>query len=159
MNNLLPIFLMELNRPTVFEDKIHLVPLFVLGFLMAAALCLELRDDPPSEGVAGETSTKPAILGLAVIALTGLIGYYVTWDGALSSLVFHEMFYNDTLSRMSGLLITICALLAVLSGPDELERFKNMRGGEFCALIFASALGMILMASAANTMLMFLGLE
>jgi NADH-quinone oxidoreductase subunit N len=148
-----------LNFQVPSIEAVHLVPVLVLGFLMAAMLCLEIREDNPSPDDEELPSSRSAQVGLGVIALTGLIGYFVSWDGLSLNLTFNDMLYNDTLSRATGLLIAVCALLAILSGPDELERFKSRHEGEFCALIFASALGMTLMVSAANTMVMFLGLE
>ena len=138
-------------------DFFHLVPVFVFGFLLTAALCLELRDDLDKDSA--PSIGKPAILGLGVLSLLGLLTYYLSWSGPLSSVTFNEMLYNDPLSRVCGSLITLCALLTILAGPEELERFGNFRGGEFCALIFSASLGMILMSSAANTIVLFLGLE
>lgn len=136
-------------------DPIQMVPVIVLGFLMAAALFLELRDEEAPTG--GEH--RPVILGLGVISLVGLIGYYLNWGGPIDQLTFNGMIHSDGLSRSAGLLIATCALLAILAAPDELERFRCYRSGEFAALIFSASLGMVLMASADSTLVMFLGLE
>jgi NADH-quinone oxidoreductase subunit N len=136
-----------------------LIPVIVLGMLMALTLCLELKDEPEPGQTAVDSGSRPAVLGLGAISLVGLIAYYIKFSGSVGFLHFNGMLSFDKLSQVSGLLIALCALLAILSGPDELERFNNTRGGEFCALIFAASLGMVLMASAANTMVMFLGLE
>ena len=140
-------------------DFYELVPLAVLGFLVAATLCLELKDDDAPVSDDGEIPHRPTVLGLGAITLVALLGYYISYKGPAVGLTFNNMLYTDGLARGAGLLITVCALLAILAGPDELEYHRNRRGGEFCALIFASSLGMIMMASAANTMVMFLGLE
>jgi NADH-quinone oxidoreductase subunit N len=135
-----------------------MIPIVVLGLLMAITLCLELKDEP-EPGQAEETPGRPAILGLGAVSLIALIAYYVKFSGSAAFMHFNGMLSFDKLSQASGLLIAACAFLAILSGPDELERYNNPRGGEFCALIFAASLGMVLMSSAANTMVMFLGLE
>ena len=147
----------QLQLPTDLS-WVGLAPILVLGLLMAVTLCLELRDDP-DPGQPEEDSARPAVLGLGAVSLIGLIGYYLKFTGGAVVIHFHQMLVMDRISQVSGLLIAVCALLAILSGPDELERHRNRNGGEFCALIFAASLGMILMASAANTIVMFLGLE
>jgi NADH-quinone oxidoreductase subunit N len=149
--------LANLNFQAPSISLYDLVPILVLGSLLAAALCLEVREERPLQE--NETPAKPSVVGLGAIALAALMGYYLCYDGPRVTLSFNDMLFNDPLSRASGLLITVCALLAILAGPDELERFRNSRGGEFCALIFSASLGMIMMSSAASTMVMFLGLE
>lgn len=140
-------------------NVLGMVPVIVLGMLMAVTLCLELRDDPEPGQPEVDSGARPAVLGLGAISLVGLIAYYIKFTGALGFVHFNGMLSFDKISQFSGLLIALCAVLTILSGPDELERYKNSRGGEFCALIFAASLGMVLMASAANTIVMFLGLE
>ena len=136
-----------------------LIPLAILGFLVAATLCLELKDDDSPVVDDGEVPHRPSVLSLGAISLVALLGYYLSYKGSAVGLNFNGMLYSDMLARGAGVLITLCALLAILAGPDELEYHRNKRGGEFCALIFASSLGMVMMASAANTMVIFLGLE
>lgn len=136
-------------------DFYQLVPILALGFIMVASLLLELRDDSeePTQSV---TSVQ---VGLGVITLCTLIGYYLSWDGPSVTETFNGMLINDPLSRGGGLLVAACALLALLAAPEELEANNNHNGGEFCALIAASSLGMVLMLSAGSTIVMFLGLE
>lgn len=140
-------------------DVYQIVPILVLGLLLALTLCLELKDELLSDEVDSDVTNKPAVFGLGALALTGLLAYYVSAPAAVTALTFNGMVVSDILSRASGIIITVCCLLALLAGPDELERHRNGRAGEFCALLFASSLGMVLMASSANTILMFLGLE
>ena len=140
-------------------DFYELIPIAILGFLVAATLCLELKDDDSPVIEDGGVPHRPTVLSLGAISLVALLGYYLSYKGGSVGLTFNGMLYSDILARGAGVLITLCALLAILAGPDELEYHRNKRGGEFCALIFASSLGMIMMASAANTMVIFLGLE
>lgn len=139
-------------------DFYLLIPIAILGFLMAATLCLELKDDSV-ENTEDPVPHRPTVLGLGAISLVALIGYYLSYDGPTSGSTFNGMLSTDPVGLCSGLLIAVCVLIAMLAGPDELESQNNPRGGEFCALLFASGLGMTLMATAANTMVMFLGLE
>ncbi|MFA5504676.1 MAG: NADH-quinone oxidoreductase subunit N [Vulcanimicrobiota bacterium] len=139
-------------------NLLGLVPIIVLGLLMVVSLCLELRDEPGVEPE-GTDLARPAVLGLGAVTLIGLIAYYFKFNGDNAFYHFNQMLVFDRLTQVSGLLIAVCALLAILAGPDELERHRNTRGGEFCALIFSASLGMVMMASAASTMVMFLGLE
>lgn len=136
-------------------EPLHILPILVLGLLVAAALFLELKDDDTP----ADTEHRPVILGVGVLSLVGLIGYYLSWSGPLAHPTFNSMLHSDGLSRAAGLLIAACALLTLLAAPDELERYRNYRMGEFAALLFSASLGMTMMASADSTMVMFLGLE
>lgn len=153
---MLSLFLATVNFQVPKIDFLQIVPVMLLGFLVTAALFLEIKDD--DEEPKGPVS-RPTILGLGAVGLLTLIGYYLSWDHTAFGLSFNEMLYNDGLSRASGLAIALCALLTMLAAPDELERLRSRRLGEFCALLFSASMGMTIVACAANTMVMFLGLE
>lgn len=138
-------------------DLVTLYPLAVFGLLMVAALCFELRPRLATEDAV--SSSRPMAMVLTSLGLIGLIASYLLRDNRVVATSFNAMLADDGLSRWAGLLIAFCALLGVLSGQEELDRNKNPHGGEFVALILGASLGMLLMASALNTMVMFLGLE
>lgn len=129
-------------------------PLVVLGVLMVLALCFELRPESSEE-----TPSRPMAMTVAALGLGGLIASLLLYDNTTTGTTFNGMLAADVFSRWAGLLIAFCALLAILSGPEELERHGNRHGGEFVALVLGASLGMLLMASALNTMVVFLGLE
>lgn len=136
-------------------------PLLVLGALMVMALCFELRPQGPADhrGDDAVSSGRPAAMTFSVIGLVGLMASLLGQSNRLSESTFNGMLASDEFSRWAALLISGCALLAILSGQEELDRHNNRHGGEYVALILGASIGMLLMASALNTMVLFLGLE
>lgn len=144
---------MMLARPDL--DILALLPYIILGSLMLITLLFELRGDTKVDGKGG----RPVSIVIASLGLLALIGLYLGRGTGDALSTFNGMLANDGLARASGLIIATCALLTILAGQDELDRFKSPFGGEFVALVLAASLGMLLMASAINLMVMFLGLE
>jgi NADH-quinone oxidoreductase subunit N len=135
-------------------------PLLALGALMVIALCFELRAADSSSQESPESSaSRPIAQVFAALGLLLLMVSYLIQGHGPAQTTFNGMLAGDSFSRWSGLLISACALLAILAGQDELERHHSRHGGEFVALILGASLGMVLMASALNTMVLFLGLE
>ncbi len=128
-----------------------LLPVALLGVLMVATLLLELKP--------AEDSRRPISVVFASIGLFGLIAYLLNSSNEFVGNSFNGMLANDSFSRSAVVLIAGCALLAILSGQEELQSYKNRNHGEFVALILGASIGMVLMSSALNTILLFLGLE
>ena len=64
----------------------------------------------------------------------------------------------DHFSAFAGMLIFVVAGLALAAGWDLVRAFDT-RGAEFVALVLISVVGMHLMASSANLIMLFIGLE
>ncbi len=128
-----------------------LLPLALMGLLMVAAMLLELK---PSQG-----SRRSISMLFSSLGLLGLIGYLLGQSNAAVTTSFNGMLTADTFARASGVLIASCAFLAILAGQEELQRFGNRHCGEFVALILGASIGMVMMSSALNTIVLFLGLE
>lgn len=142
------------QRPDL--DLGALYPLAVLAALMVATLCFELKShsaDSPGQRL------RPIAMTFAAFGLIALAVSYLVQDNRMVETTFNGMLANDPLSRWSGLVIAGCALLAILAGQEELDRHHSRYGGEYVALVLGASLGMVLMASALSTMVMFLGLE
>lgn len=141
------------ERPDL--DIYAMLPVLALGLLMVLALILELHDRDEGQ----DESPSSATLWLCGLGLAGLIGYLLSVSPEIVRYTFNSMLVDDVLSRGAAALIAGSALLAILAGRDELERRKSEDFGEFTALTLGASLGMVLMAAANNTMVMFLGLE
>jgi NADH-quinone oxidoreductase subunit N len=148
-------------RPDISLEAFY--PLVVLGLLMVAALCFELKPEHPQEpgdqDDESSGSSRPMAMSFSALGLIALMISYLARDNGAVQSTFNAMLADDGFSRWAGLLIAGCALLTVLSGQEELSRNKNRHGGEFVALVLGASLGMVLMASALNTIVLFLGLE
>ena len=74
------------------------------------------------------------------------------------SVVWLPMIVMDHFSAFAGMLIFVVAGLALAAGWDLVRSFES-RGAEFVALVLISVTGMHLMASSANLIMLFIGLE
>ena len=126
-------------------------PLALMGLLMVGALLLDLK--PSSD------DRRSVSMLFSAIGLLGLIVYQLQSPNSVTAHSFNGMLANDSFSRAAGILIAGCALLTILAGQEELARFGSRQSGEFVALVLGASIGMVLMSSALNTMVMFLGLE
>ncbi len=78
--------------------------------------------------------------------------------GGTTSLGYSGLFSSDAFSQFVKLLILAAATLGVIVSLDYSEH-ENMQRFEFPVLILLSTVGMMLMASAANLMSLYLGVE
>ncbi|HWP58763.1 MAG TPA: NADH-quinone oxidoreductase subunit N [Candidatus Acidoferrales bacterium] len=131
--------------------EVNLTPLLPAAEVALAALVvliadLFLRDD--EKGLLAVVS----VAGLAIAAaLAGSL-----WDSQEAA--FGDTMLGDNFSLFFTLLLIAAAALAVFSSAHYLSE-TNMPPGEYHALILFSTAGMILMASANDLILFFLGLE
>jgi NADH-quinone oxidoreductase subunit N len=102
-------------------------------------------------------------LWLAVVALLGVAGSAVAVGVLIASANYGSAFFNMVTSDPAALLaeaIILTALgLSVALSPAYLERQDIAHRGEYYALLVLAAAGMMLMASAANLMTIFVGIE
>ena len=80
----------------------------------------------------------------------------VTWGHG--GTVFSDTVFTDGFSSLFRVLFAVIGILTVMFSPYYL-RFKSMRLGEYYALLLTAVFGMMVMVSAANLLLFFLGLE
>lgn len=143
------------QRPDL--DVAAMLPVLVLGALMVFSLICELQDE--SEVREEGPGARSLIVWANCAGLALLTGYLLKTPPGVGRETFNGMLVDDLLSRAGTAVIAVCAILALMVGRDELERRKNTNLGEFNALILGASLGMVLMLSAGNTMVTFLGLE
>lgn len=96
-----------------------------------------------------------ALVGILGLALTSFLSFKLwgAYEGA-----FGEALFLDSFSLYFTQLFVGVALLTVLFSMEYL-RETRIRAGEYYALVLLSIVGMILMASATDLILFFLGLE
>jgi len=131
------------------SDYVRILPEIVLAvFGMAVMLLDPLVDDEHSRRTLG------------VLALAGTIcGLIATWYMAQSpGLAFSGMVRADSFSVFfHALVIAISGVVVLMS--FEYTTVQKMRGGEYYGLILFSAVGMGLMSSAVELVLIFIALE
>lgn len=135
-------------------DLFTMLPVAVLGLLMILILAFELRPEPLDSEQPRSLASMTAAAGFLV-----LFAYYFLQPTNTVGNTFQGMLANDPMSRWAGLLICVCGFLAILAGQEELIRHRSPYRGEFVALTVGACLGMVMMASALNTIVLFLGLE
>jgi NADH-quinone oxidoreductase subunit N len=91
--------------------------------------------------------TLGALLLAALLVIVGPTG-----------LAYHGQFVSDSFSGYVNLLILAGAAMTVIASLDYNEH-ENLRRFEFPVLILFAAVGMMVMASAANLMTLYVGLE
>jgi len=94
---------------------------------------------------------------LAAVGLAVSLGLTLTQVGQ-NQLGFNGMSVLDGFSVFLNVLFLLSGLVAIAIAPDYLRRMNMMRGEYFSLLLFSVA-GMMLMASAADLIIVFLALE
>ena len=133
------------------DDWLRILPELAM---LAAALLVLLADLAAPEGRKGWL----ALVGLAGVVAAGICvaAMFVLGDGLTA---FYGMIASDWTALLADAIILFAAGLGVLFSPAYLARFGVVHVGEYYALLLLSALGMMLMASGTNLMVVFVGLE
>ncbi|MBA4311287.1 MAG: NADH-quinone oxidoreductase subunit N [Chlorobiaceae bacterium] len=95
--------------------------------------------------------------GVTVIGLFVTMYFSIT-TFELSGTAFNQMVTIGGFASIFSVLFSVAALLTVVFSKDYLQK-ENANFGEFYILILFSTIGMMLMASAADLILLFIGLE
>lgn len=96
----------------------------------------------------------------SILALTALAGIAVIYCfiGNSCGITFNGMFITDPYSKFFKYIFLICLALSILISIKYLEIEKSLFGEYYILLIFAT-LGMMMMASSGDLILLYLGLE
>jgi NADH-quinone oxidoreductase subunit N len=97
-----------------------------------------------------------AVLSLVGLAVTAALALY-TWDYQ-NQTAFSGMVVADRFTQFFNLLFAFIAAVTVLLSQTQLER-EDFHAGEYYSLLLFSAAGMMLMAGAADLIMVFLGIE
>src|SRR5581483_5379588 len=100
--------------------------------------------------------THLAIISLIGLAITAGLSVAL-WDFNNTS-AFGGMVAADNLSQFFNVIFVVIVAATILMSHDQLDR-EDFHPGEYYPLLLFSAIGMMLMASAADLIMVFLGLE
>jgi NADH-quinone oxidoreductase subunit N len=100
------------------------------------------------------------------LATVGLLGVVAALVAAIlliplgdHQVAFDDMVYSDLTALFADIVIGFSAGIALLLSPGYIERQGITQQGEYYALLLLASAGMMLMASAANLMIIFAGIE
>jgi NADH-quinone oxidoreductase subunit N len=146
-----PAILLQLIPQTIPQavDYVRILPELVLSLFGILVMVLDPLVDE-------ETSQK--LLG--IIALGGTVaGLFATWYMAQSAgLAFSNMVKVDGFSVFFHFLVIAIAAVVILSSFEYMA-VQRIRAGEYYALILFGVVGMALMSSAVELVLIFIALE
>ena len=130
-------------------DYISILPELMLSVFGVAVMMLEPLFAPG-------TSRKP----LGYLALAGTVVAFAAtlFQARVPGTWFFGMVRVDAFSTFFHLLIIVVAALVVLTSFEYLD-VQQIRGGEYYGLILFGAVGMVLMSSAVELVLIFIALE
>jgi len=132
-----------------FESLIPILPEIAILVLACTVLVLDLYLKEEQKGV----NHVITIVGLLIaIGVTGLVG------GGERQVVFDGSYVRDAMSDVLKILIFIVSLFAFVYAKDYL-RDRNLWAGEYYVLGLFAVLGMSIMVSANNLLVVYLGLE
>jgi len=133
-------------------DYTHLIPIFpeiTILVLASTVLVVDLYLKEEQKGI----NHAITLVGLLIaIGVTGLVG------GGERQVVFDGSYVRDAMSDLLKVLIFIVGLLAFVYAKDYL-RDRKLLAGEYYVLGLFAVLGMSIMVSANNLLVVYLGLE
>jgi NADH-quinone oxidoreductase subunit N len=136
------------NTPGV-ADYIRILPEIILALFGMAIMAL----DP----LLNERSRQRTLGTVALIGSLGAIGATI-WQAQSPGLAFSDMVQVDSFSIFFHFLITTVTAVVILTSYEYME-VQQIRAGEYYGLILFGALGMCLMSSAVELVLIFIALE
>jgi len=93
------------------------------------------------------------------IALLGTLAtFFVSFNQSPQESVFNGMVLVDTFTRFCALVLLTGTFLTILLSRSYLEKME-IRFGEYYALILSAVLGMMMLASAGDLIVVFIGIE
>ncbi len=128
-------------------DLIALAPVIVLSFFAMMVLVVDL--------FGGRNKTLLVFISLVGLLMTAISAFAKNPIPAYS---FNDSYIVDHLSLFFICIFTISSALAILLSVEYNER-EGIRAGEYYALILFCTVGMILLASSTDMIMIFLGIE
>lgn len=132
-------------------DWLRIMPeLIILGTALVVLLA-DLIGASTRKGWLALVGLLGVIAAAAVVGMLFASGHYAT--------AFYGMVSDDPLALLADMVVLAAAAAGLLLSPGYTERQGITHVGEYYALLLLSTLGMMLMASATNLMIVFVGLE
>ncbi|MZG52622.1 MAG: NADH-quinone oxidoreductase subunit N [Nitrospinae bacterium] len=128
-------------------DLIALAPVLVLSVFAMGVLVLDLW--------AGKNKTLLMFVSLVGLLMTAISAFA---KHPLPAFAFTDSYIVDHLSIFFTCIFTLSSALAILLSAEYNER-KGMKAGEYYALILLCTVGMIVLASSTDMIMIFLGIE
>lgn len=128
-------------------DLVALAPVLVLTVFAAGVLILDL--------FAGKNKTLLAFVSLVGLLMTAISAFAKV---GLPVHSFNDSYIVDHLSVFFILIFTVSSALAILLSIEYNNR-EGIKAGEFYSLILFCTVGMILLASSTDLIMIFLGIE
>jgi len=136
-------------------DYVAILPEIVLSlFGMLIMLLDPVMDERRSQRTLGGVALIGAVCGLAA---TVFQAHYQAHTG-FSGLAFWQMVKVDAFSIFFHFVVAAVAIIVILSSYEYME-VQQIRAGEYYGLILFGAVGMMLMSSAVELVLIFIALE
>jgi NADH-quinone oxidoreductase subunit N len=138
----------QFNLAAINFVWLPILPMVIVAVAAIVVLLAGVRiKDSEREGLGLLTL---ASLGVAFVFTLGIVGQYgIAFAGAISI---------DSFSAFFQLVILIAAMFTVMMSLDYAAE-NQIPGAEYYSLVLFSALGMMLMATAGDLIVIFLGLE
>jgi len=136
-------------------DYVTILPEIVLSIFGLIIMMLDpVMDERRSQRTLGGFALVGGILAMAA---TVFQGYYLTHTG-FSGFAFWNMVKVDAFSIFFHFVVAAVTILVILASYEYME-VQQIRAGEYYGLILFGAVGMCLMSSAVELVLIFVALE
>src|SRR5262245_25060965 len=135
----------------MMTDWFSIAPLLIVGFGGLAVMLVDSFNDEKSE-----LATLSAVVLLAAAVVAGVLAYTGTHTHALAPIA--PYLATDRLAQLFNLTICAGGALSTLLAGGYLREHRLERG-EFYAILLFSAFGAMVLASAADLLTVFIGLE
>ena len=105
----------------------------------------------------GKDDTAPAMVWVVVLAFVGL-ALWIATTGSGAQMAFNSSFVDDSYSRFAKVLILLAGAAVLLMSKEYLLK-RDLLRFEFPILVALASVGMMVMVSANDLMVLYMGLE
>lgn len=132
----------------LWHDTLAIVPLSFLALVALVVLTVEALND----------RTENLNAWLSMLGLAGALGFSVAEIGTASVTVFSGMVTAGGYAAFFSALFSCAGLLTIMLSKSYIKK-EGIEHSEYYSVVLLAVIGMMLMASAADLVILFLGLE